>query len=281
MQIKNKIKIIAIFFLFIFIAHNRLLAADKLGEIIKIKGRVEIIRNGQFIGKKARIGDALYKGDLVRTKRRSKAVIKLIDGSLIRLDQRSRLEIEGIDRNSGTNLNMPRGKVLFKVAKMRAKGKFKVRTPNAIIGVKGTTFLVNVSVLQTTVMVFEGVVGLVDRFTNKHLVDLTAGKMGKVVTPPKVIKTQSKEKTTEKNQIIKNNKVKTVNTTRNTKTNVSKETPKVKVENFDNKTNVTITEPNVKVETKVDKPVSAPVLPPEVKKVEKQIFDFDGKTCSE
>ncbi|WP_457570037.1 FecR family protein [Desulfurobacterium sp.] len=134
--------------------------AINVGRVEKAKGRVEIVKKGTFRGVNwKKLDGKLYVGDIVRTKRKSSAVIGFFDGTRVKLSENSRLYIEKYILSEGTNINVTTGKVIFKVSK-RVDGEFKVTTPEAIIGVKGTEFAVVVEPGQTIVAVANGIVDI-------------------------------------------------------------------------------------------------------------------------
>ncbi len=144
-------------------------ALASVGRIVKAAGQVSIVRSGTFRGIPYKeLGGVLNVGDTVRTKKKSFADIKFIDGSFVHLDQSSRLKIIRYIPKGSVELGVPNGRVIFKVTK-RVEGEFTVKTPIALIGVKGTEFEVNASMKQTVVKVFSGVVDVVNvKFPEIH-----------------------------------------------------------------------------------------------------------------
>jgi hypothetical protein len=88
-------------------------------------------------------------GDIVRTKSDSKVEITLVDASVLRLAEKTRVKIdkyllEGAERKDGS-MTLYRGKVRAVVSKASsgdAPGKFEIHTPTAVAGVRGTDFFV-------------------------------------------------------------------------------------------------------------------------------------------
>ncbi len=134
-------------------------AAEKAGEIKLVNGKVEVLKEQQVVGKAAKAGAEFLTDDLIRTKRKSYAEVSFVDGSSVKIYERSRLKINGIERNKEYNANIQKGRVLFDIAKAEdASGDFKVKTTTSIIGVKGTGFRIDVLPELTRVTVNEGVV---------------------------------------------------------------------------------------------------------------------------
>jgi hypothetical protein len=134
------------------------IAATKAAEVTTAKGRVEIVHGDAVMGKRAKKGAELVIKDIVRTKRRGYAEVGFVDGSSVKVFEKSRMTINGIERTTdGYNAEIQKGKVLFKVEKMAdVAGDFRVKTTNSIIGVKGTTFGIVSGGLVTIVEVYNG-----------------------------------------------------------------------------------------------------------------------------
>jgi hypothetical protein len=133
-------------------------AAEKAAEVTEAKGKVEIVHGDAVMGKKAEKGSELVFEDILRTKRRGYAEVGFIDGTNVKVFEKSRLTINGIERTTdGYNAEIQKGKVLFSVEKMHdVAGDFRVKTTNSVIGVKGTTFAIVTGGLVTVVEVYNG-----------------------------------------------------------------------------------------------------------------------------
>ncbi len=168
----------------------------EVGIITKAKGRVQIIKENSFKG----VNYKFFKGivelkDIVRTKRRSYAIINFIDKSKVFLDENSRLIVEDYIP-SKTRLYVSTGKVIYKIYK-RVKGTFEVKTPTALIGVKGTEFLTFVKHGITIVIVKKGVVEVFNPEFPQVKIKLTKGTATVIKPkepPKKPVKISSVEK---------------------------------------------------------------------------------------
>lgn len=134
------------------------IALEKAATVNTSKGRVEIVHGDAVMGKRAKKGAELVIKDILRTKRRGYAEVGFIDGTNVKVFEKSRLTINGIDRTvDGYNAEIQKGKVLFNVEKMaNVAGDFRVKTTNSVIGVKGTTFGVVSGGMVTIVEVYNG-----------------------------------------------------------------------------------------------------------------------------
>jgi hypothetical protein len=143
--------------------------ASPVGNVTYVEGKVDILRGGKPPAVPAKPGDQVAPGDIVRTKSRSKAEIALSDGTLLRIAQRSRIDIGEYvsgDLHAKSVITLQRGKANAIVHKSTAKrisvspdaNSFEIHTPNAVAGVRGTDFFIAYERRNTTVLLKEGAV---------------------------------------------------------------------------------------------------------------------------
>ena len=101
-------------------------------------------------------GEKIKRGDTIRTAKDAYAVVRLGDGSLIEMKDRSEFSINQTMR--GTTVHLDRGSVIVEAAKQ--KGHFFVDTGDSLVSVTGTTFAVNAGTKGSRVSVIEGEVHL-------------------------------------------------------------------------------------------------------------------------
>jgi FecR-like protein len=153
-------------------------AAEPIASIKVVTGVVELLRSGKLPAMKASVGDSLSAGDLVRTKSGGYAEVQYRDGSLLKIAQRSRVDIgEQGKGNEPTNAKLVRGKVQAIVEPatgQAAKGKrFEIRTPNAVAGVRGTDWITTFHRNVTGVFVNRGTVYTYNRLLPDRIVNVT------------------------------------------------------------------------------------------------------------
>ncbi|QQS44770.1 MAG: FecR domain-containing protein [Acidobacteriota bacterium] len=100
-----------------------------------------------------KVGDRLDRGERVRTARNATAVIRLADGSLVEMNERSEFSVT--DNGSGSTINLERGKIIVQAAK-QGERKLFVATEDALISVTGTIFSVNNGTKGSRISVIEG-----------------------------------------------------------------------------------------------------------------------------
>jgi hypothetical protein len=105
--------------------------------------------------------DPVMGGSLVRTLKDSKLKLSLVDGTYLLLTEDSKLRVEDVKPKGKSFLKMFSGKLRAVVKKAVGKDtKLEVQTPTAVVGVKGTDFLVLLSKDVTEIIVYEGVVNV-------------------------------------------------------------------------------------------------------------------------
>ncbi|HEV2665211.1 MAG TPA: FecR domain-containing protein, partial [Blastocatellia bacterium] len=99
-------------------------------------------------------GERLFRGERIRTAKSSGAVVKLSDGTLIEMRERSEFSVS--DTTAGATINLERGQVIVQAAKQRSDRKLFVQTDDSLVSVTGTIFSVNSGAKGARVSVIEG-----------------------------------------------------------------------------------------------------------------------------
>lgn len=145
--------------LFLVLLIFKAVFASEVGKVDDFSGKVDRLKRGEVRAVPIESKNfPLSVGDIVRTKTESQARVSFVDGSRAELGPLTRLDV--LEYQDSRKVNIPRGRVLFEVTRLRAGQGLEIRTPTAILGVKGTRFLVDVRDSSTLVKVLSGAVEL-------------------------------------------------------------------------------------------------------------------------
>ncbi|MGJ4787608.1 FecR family protein [Leptospira koniambonensis] len=128
--------------------------------VIFLTGKVEVERNGKLIP--ISLGTVLQKNDTIKTNSGTLDLQTSL-GHVIRLKSYTNLNIDSLhgDQSEETSLAILTGLLLVKTNKLSRQEQFKITTPTAIAGVRGTAF--SFEVVQGTlpkIKVYEGMVAM-------------------------------------------------------------------------------------------------------------------------
>ncbi len=127
------------------IPNTQVYAAASIGRIVHTDGPAWVQRG--TTREKAEKGQIVLRNDAIITGSRGRVKIIMSDGSKVYIGSKSRVSLRKYSLR-GTNLlnariNMLWGKARFFVNKLSGKdSSFRVRTPTAVLGVRGTEFIV-------------------------------------------------------------------------------------------------------------------------------------------
>ena len=162
-------------------------AAEALGNFTHVEGRVDVLRGGRLPSASVKVGESVFLKDVIRTKSDSKAEITFVDKNILRIGQRSRIDISeyvSAEGKGSTVINLPRGKVeaiippgepVKRIAVSPEGSRFEIHTPNAVAGVRGTDFLIWYEWNLTQILVMEGTVCGYNLASEESVVCIPAG----------------------------------------------------------------------------------------------------------
>lgn len=149
----------------------------------------KVIRGNQEMV--AQIGTVVVEGDVIKTEK-GKLDLQTRDGSAIRVSQFTTITVTKLIADN-TTLQMQNGSVLASVKRTSKSEEFKVVTPTAIAGVRGTTFKVDVDdeTQPPRVKVMDGKVAMAPRIAALDNVSKTQIEQSKTLSKlAEVAKTQ-------------------------------------------------------------------------------------------
>ncbi len=161
--------------------------AQVAGYLTALQGRVDVLGPKEVRAHPARKGQELHPGDIVRTKSDGRAEIVFSDNSRVTLAPNTRLAISQYVVEDGRRKNgvlyLFRGTIRSVVSKSRTilrvifshEPDFKVRTPTAVVGVKGTDFFVYHRHGSTGIAVAEGLVEAYNPAVSGEVAEISAG----------------------------------------------------------------------------------------------------------
>ena len=123
---------------------------EAIGTVKYVEGGAAIRQGGQSID--AAVGSPVHLNDNLATDAEGSIGITIKDGTLLSLGPDSEMEIDELvydpaRKNVGLNVNVAHGTFLYfsgRIAKVNPQA-VTVKTPNAVIGIRGTRFLLNVA----------------------------------------------------------------------------------------------------------------------------------------
>ncbi|MBP7654110.1 FecR domain-containing protein [Candidatus Dependentiae bacterium] len=144
-----------IFFGMILVAEPQIFAAVK---IFELDGEVKFQKSGTNQWKDAKINMELENSDKIKTLFSSSAIIKLPDGSNITIAENTVLNLDSVINKQNINVKVVFGGLKADVFKKKLtdKSEFKITTPTAVAGVRGTEFEVTEGSDGSKFLVLEG-----------------------------------------------------------------------------------------------------------------------------
>jgi len=109
------------------------------GVITYLKGKVTVIKQGKDI--KATLGQRVQKDDQIKTAPRGNAIVQFANIGIIKVLSSSEISFSSLDKKGQISIHNHNGNVFSKIAKLRKGQKYRVTTPTAVAGVRGTEFL--------------------------------------------------------------------------------------------------------------------------------------------
>ncbi len=165
-----------------------------IAKITFYTGEVQVQKAMKNDWGKAIFNQTLLSGQKVKTQEESRAEIGFADGSIIRIDSNSKLDIVDAKKEKNgaqtATAKVWSGKVWANVNKMSKKTKFQLESPTAVAAVRGTVYRMAVSDDKTTkIAVYSGEVAVDNKPIVKFMEQKKAkagGKQGEIEGPNEI-----------------------------------------------------------------------------------------------
>lgn len=183
---------------------------DFSGELAEIKGTVEILKAGETEWASAVSEMPVQLKDRLKSAEKSSCNLEFDDGSIIYIGENTEASVEMLEltaQSHNSKISLWFGKIIANISKSK-NTKMEVRSPTAIVAVRGTEFAVESKDEGTDVGVFAGEVGVkntegeaVEEVTVKSDEETTVGKGARPLPPSRLVLMQ---KYKERNLRIRN-----------------------------------------------------------------------------
>jgi hypothetical protein len=140
-------------------------AQDSALKVAGFEGKVQVKMAASADWVDAVVDQALNPNDAIKTGENGQAMLQFSDKSTVALKSNTEVIVEELiwnDKARKAGLNMPIGELRAVIRKIDTPSDFKVKTPTAICGARGTVFYVMTTGTETRVFVTEGAID----FTN-------------------------------------------------------------------------------------------------------------------
>lgn len=135
--------------------------AQKVAVVKLLRGEVEIVNAGKT--QKLKVEDWVEDGSVVKTAEKSFVKLVFIDKSQMNVGPSSEMKIEKFTGKDSGVIDLVKGKIRSQVTKDylqmgQDKSKLFIKTQNAVMGVRGTDFMIATNGKSTSTVLFEGAV---------------------------------------------------------------------------------------------------------------------------
>jgi hypothetical protein len=131
----------------------------KVAVVKIVRGDVDVLSLGKTL--KLKVDDWVEDGSVVKTADKSFAKLIFIDKSQMNIGPNSEMKIEKFSGNDSGVIDLVKGKIRSQVTKdylqmNKDKSKLFIKTPNAVMGIRGTDFMISTNGKTTSAILFEG-----------------------------------------------------------------------------------------------------------------------------
>jgi len=132
----------------------------KVAVVKIVRGEVDVLTLGKT--SRLKVDDWVEDGAVVKTAEKSFAKLIFIDKSQMNIGPNSEMRIEKFSENDAGVIDLVKGKIRSQVTKDylqikdKDKSKLFIKTPNAVMGIRGTNFMISTNGKNTAAILFEG-----------------------------------------------------------------------------------------------------------------------------
>lgn len=146
--------------LFLMTMSSVTLAQSKVAVVKLLRGEVDMLTLGKTT--KLKVEDWVLEGAVIRTAEKSFVKLIFLDKSQMNVGPGSEMKIETFSGKDSGVIDLVKGKIRSQVTKDylqikdKDKSKLFIKTQNAVMGVRGTDFLISTNGSNTSTILFEG-----------------------------------------------------------------------------------------------------------------------------
>lgn len=157
-------------------------AQEIVGRVAELNGKVLVLHAGEAKPAPLAVQAPVFLQDTIETRKKGSVKLSLKDGSDFILRENTKIVVTEFlfdpEKNRRqTVLNVALGRVRAVVTRTfdAAVSKTELKTPNAVVGVRGTDFAIEVTKKKTIVYCFEGLIRTFNPLYPERTVSLAAG----------------------------------------------------------------------------------------------------------
>lgn len=189
-------------------AHDAVGGRGAVGTITYVKGDCLWAKSSKSSWGKLSEKQTIYQGSRLKTEKGARLEAKLADGSMLRLSEKSELNLEKVSFNKkkkkkSVSARLVLGRIWASVTSLfGSDSKFEIKTHNAVAGVRGTKFAASRDASgNTRVKVYSGKV-LISNRPMYAIKGHTKSKRVQVPGPQEITKNQWEELVAEAMQVV-------------------------------------------------------------------------------
>jgi hypothetical protein len=157
-------------------------AQTKVAVVKLIRGEADVLTLGKTT--KLKVDDWVENGSVIKTAEKSFVKLIFIDKSQMNVGPNSEMKIESFSGKDSGVIDLVKGKIRSQVTKDylqikdKDKSKLFIKTNNALMGVRGTDFMISTNGVNTSTVLFEGEI-VFNKLDDKG--SLSSAKMEEIV----------------------------------------------------------------------------------------------------